>query len=270
VRVRRKGVRVIARNGYWSPSPDEASTATAAAAAPPIPPEVSEALGALRDAARRVSVLDWMGISPLDQGASRVSITFEPVTADPRLMPASVHVDVTLPGGATSTHAAHPAADGVWQLEITSPPGRVTVRPTVKDGAGEVIDTWSRTAVVAAAESAASRIGTPIVLRARTVSQYRAIRAGDRVLPAAGRRFRRDDRVIVRLPLVAGDRPPVDVQLLSRDGRPLRALPASAQPDAADVELPLGNLAQAEYLVRFNVGAGDGATTTLVPFSLVP
>ncbi len=145
VRVRRKGVRVIARNGYWSPSPEEANTANAATAAPPIPPEVSEALGALRDATRRVSVLDWVGVSPLDGGASRVSITFEPVTADPRLVPASVHVDVTLPGGATSTHAANPAADGTWQLEITSPPGRVTVRPAVKDGAGEVIDTWSRT-----------------------------------------------------------------------------------------------------------------------------
>ena len=154
VRVRRKGVRVIARNGYWSPRPEEASTATAAAAAPPIPPEVSEALGALRDAARRVSVLDWLGVSPLDRGASRVSITFEPVTADPRLAPASVHVDVTLPGGATSTHVARtrrPAASGSSRSRRR--PDVVTVRPTVKDGAGEVIDTWSRTAVVPAAES---------------------------------------------------------------------------------------------------------------------
>jgi hypothetical protein len=85
------------------------------------------------------------------------------------------------------------------------------------------------------------------------------------------RKFRRTDRAIVRLPIRA-DRVPVDVQLLNRQGVPLQTLRAvqAPVPDAVQVEVPLGNLAQADYLLRFLVGIGQARTSRVVPFTLAP
>ena len=65
---------------------------------------------------------------------------------------------------------------------------------------------------------------------------------------------------------------PVDVQLLNRQGVPLRTLAAvpAPVPEAVQVELPLGNLAHADYLLRFLVTSGSLQTSRLVPFTLMP
>ena len=191
VRVRRKGVRVIARNGYWSPSPEEASTATAAPAAPPIPPEVSEALGAARRDAPRSACSTGSASRRSTQGESRVSIIFEPATAESRWRRHRVHVDVTLPGGATATHArgggrGRLAARGhvaAWTSDRS---------PDREGPAGEVIDTWSRHAVVPAAEARAAGSARPSCCAAADGLAVSRRCAGDGCPPPA-RRFRRGD-----------------------------------------------------------------------------
>jgi hypothetical protein len=96
--------------------------------------------------------------------------------------------------------------------------------------------------------------------------------AGTAVPPAATRRFRRTDRAIVRLALGAHPQAPVDVQLLNRQGVPLRTMSTIAAPITGErqVELPLGSLAFADYVLRFTVTLPDGKTSRLVPFSMVP
>ena len=81
VDVRRGGVRVIARNGYWAPRPEDLRTSAAASAGPTIPPEVAEALDSLRDQSRRIAVADWIGVRPLDSGDSQVTVVFETLAA---------------------------------------------------------------------------------------------------------------------------------------------------------------------------------------------
>jgi VWFA-related protein len=270
VRVKRERARVIARNGYWAPRADELRTAAAAAAAPRVPAEVAFALDTLRDQGRRAAVTDWIGFSPVADGQSDLTIVLEPIASAGTPEVGVIEIEMTWPGGTKTTHAAARDGDG-WMLRLQTSPGTVRARVVVQDTAGETLDTWVRELLVPGASDTAGMVGTPAVYRATNVLQYRALAAGTPVLPTAVRRFRRTDRAIVRLPITA-DGAPVDVQLLNMLGVPLRTLPAVAAPvpAAVQVEVPLGNLAQADYLVRFLVTSGTARTSRLVPFTLTP
>ena len=64
----------------------------------------------------------------------------------------------------------------------------------------------------------------------------------------------------------------MDVQLLNRLGVPIKTLAATSAPAPAEmqVELPLGSLAFADYVLRFTVTLPGGKTNRLVPFTLAP
>lgn len=271
VKVARRGVRVIARSGYWAPRPEEVTAAVIASEAATIPPDVAAALDGLRDHARRVALLDWIGVGAADQGVRTVTVAFEPVAGRSATPPAaSVDVSVTLADGTTSTLPAREGPAGFWSAEIQAPPGRLQMRATVKDAAGQVIESWSRDATVPPA--GADRLGTPVVYRPTSVAQFRLLKAGADVPPTASRRFRRTDRAIVRLPIASGSLLDLRAELLNRQGNVLRPLTPSAAPvpPAVQVELPLGALAQADYLVRFTAKQGALTTTRVMAFTLAP
>jgi hypothetical protein len=115
-------------------------------------------------------------------------------------------------------------------------------------------------------------VGTPTVYRPASIRQYRALMSGSEMPPSVTRRFRHTDRAIVRLALGANPKAPVDAQLLNHQGIALRtmAVGPAPKPSEVQVELPLGGLAQADYLLRFTVTAASGKTTRLVPFTLAP
>jgi hypothetical protein len=62
----------------------------------------------------------------------------------------------------------------------------------------------------------------------------------------------------------------VDVQLVNRQDVPLRTMSAGPAPKRSQVELPLGGLGHAAYLLRFTISAISGNTTRPVPFTLAP
>jgi len=274
VDVRRKDVRVIARNGYWAPRPEDLRTAAAATPSEPvIPPDVAEALDSLRDQKRRIAVADWVGLEPLDERQSQVTVVFETLVAPapvPRV--ARVELEVTGRDGTKTPHTPVEGPVGVWSARFNAAPGRLQLRATVKDTAGAVIDSWSRAIAVPEAADDNSQVGTPMVYRPASIVQYRALMAGSEMPPSVTRRFRRTDRALVRLALGANPKVPVDVQLLNRQGVPLRTMTVgpAPKPSEVQVELPLGGLAQADYLLRFTVTAASGKTTRLVPFTLTP
>jgi hypothetical protein len=271
VKVARRGVRVIARSGYWAPRADEITEAVVASAAATIPSDVAAALDGLKEQGRRVALLDWIGVGAADQGPRPVTIAFEPVQARaPSPGVASVEVSVTLADGTSPAVAAREGPAGFWSADLEAPPGRLQMRASVKDAAGQVIDGWSRETTVPPA--GADPLGTPIVYRPASVAQFRLLTAGAAVPPTASRRFRRTDRAIVRVPIASGGPLDLRAELLNRQGMVLRPLAASPAPVplAMQVELPLGGLAQADYVVRFTATRGARAWTRVVAFTLGP
>jgi VWFA-related protein len=271
VDVRRGGVRVIARTGYWAPRPEDLRTSAKASSEPAVPPEVAEALDSLKDQLRRIAVADWIGVRPLDSGQSQVTVVFETLAARAAPRVGVVELEVTGPDGVKSNPTPLEEPAGVWAVRFEAPPGRLRTRATVRNTAGEEIDSWSHDTIVPLATDG-SLVGTPIVYRPASVLQYRALMAGTEIAPSAVRRFRRTDRAVVRLAMAAHLKAPVDVQLLNRQGVPLKTMAAAAAPAPAEVqvELPLGSLAFADYVLRFTVTLSGGKTTRLVPFTLAP
>jgi hypothetical protein len=75
VRVKRRGVRVTARRGYWAASEREL-TAAAEAAATPVNVALTSALSALSDSVNTRSVSIWTGFAKADPARTRVMFTW--------------------------------------------------------------------------------------------------------------------------------------------------------------------------------------------------
>ena len=75
--MKRRGVRVTARRGYWSASEKE-MTAAAEAAATPVNMALTTALSALSDSVNTRAVAIWTGFAKADAERTRVMFTWEP------------------------------------------------------------------------------------------------------------------------------------------------------------------------------------------------
>ncbi|MBI1873430.1 MAG: VWA domain-containing protein [Acidobacteria bacterium] len=272
VKVRRKGVRVLARKGYWAPNAEELR---APASVPTVPVEITKAFGALADASRPRIVTDWIGLGPVDGDQTDVTIVCAATPETSRGRPiSSVRVQIVgHDGSVLSEYAGERAApDAPWLVRFRALPGRITVRLVVQDARSTTLDRWTRETEVPATGDPAAQVGTPIVYRSASVTTHRALVSGAAMPPAVERRFRRTDRVLVRLPLAADARTaPVRAELINESGQTLVTLPvASRATGSPQVELPLTNLALAKYALRLVAVLDAGPVSRLVPFAVVP
>jgi VWFA-related protein len=119
VKVKRRGVRTVARRGYWAPSTDE----MAAAPAPALEPEVSSALTNLQSRRDdRVAHVET-GFGPGTNGRVRLTTMWRPVPGF-RDRPESLRVEVRpAAGGDAITGEAALGSDGTGHLTLEVPPG---------------------------------------------------------------------------------------------------------------------------------------------------
>jgi VWFA-related protein len=273
VKVRRKGTRVIARKGYWAPTPEEMKPRTPM---PTAPADVTNALG--RIAPSPVArVMDWwVGFEQGENGATRATFTWEPLDQIATAKRAPQRVAVSIGETADDAHVAvaapqDQAARGPWQVLFDAPPGRHKLRVRALASDGALVDEWSEDIVVPDLAGAEPVIGPLRVYRASTAAAWRAVVTGPgEIAPIASRRLRRTDRVLVTIPLSAGATDAeLSAELLTTQGKRLVALPVSrASAGPPRVELPVANLAQAEYVLR--VAAGKSSGTQALAFSVVP
>ena len=165
VDVRRGGVRVIARTGYWAPRPEDLRTAGR---------RLERADGPARGrrgarlaqgpvaADRRSPTGLASGRSTRDTARSRWSSRRWPHAPAPRV--GAIELEVTGPDGVKSHPTPLEEPAGVWAVQFAAAPGRLRIRATVKNAAGEEIDSWSRDTIVPVATDG-SVVGTPIVYR---------------------------------------------------------------------------------------------------------
>ena len=270
VKVARRGVRVLARSGYFAPKPEEVYTAAAAAAAASaVPPDVTLALDQLKAATRRTSVWDWVGLDVANGSVRHTTLVYEALQGGASVRGNSVDLEVTMPDGGKHTRQPETSGSGVWVDRLVLPKGRTVVRATVRDGKGETVDTWSREIVVDESTSLAS---TPVLYRLTAPAQARALREGAAVMPSAVRKLRRTERAIVRWTLAEpAETARVEAEITNRQGARVSRLTVShPSPAIAQVELPLGGIAQAEYVLRLTQARTSGAVTAALAFAIVP
>lgn len=272
VKVKRSGIDVHARRGYWAPNTTELERSRAvAAAADAIPADVTRALTVL-SAARAERLIDvWVGAEHGVDGQPAVTVAWTPRPAAGRAdAPRTVSVAVKGAGGDRSFDASV----GSGALSFPSPPGVVQLQVTMHDAAGNVLDEDRRPFNVPDLSARPLAVGVPVLLRARTVADARAFAAGHPATPFAGREFSRTDRVFVRFSVYGASASDAEVsaRLTNRAGATLLEMPAAPLAGSSrmyQLEVPLTSIARGDYLIAIAAAHLEERTRSLLPFRVV-
>jgi VWFA-related protein len=278
VRVKRPGVQVRARKGYWALTAADTERVTAPAKPGP-PPAVTKAIASIAPVSGgRRFVRTWVGTEPGDDGRTKVTFVWEAIPAAPGMKrdeAKQVSLVAASPGGEEFFNGAvgdlTSAGKGA-AVSFDVKPGKVRFRVAVEGSASAALDEEEREVVVPDLTSSDVGLATARVYVARTAREFQQLKADAAPTPTALREFRRTDRLLVRINSFgrSGAAPALTARLLNKQGQRMVDLPVAAPASAADptqVELPLSNLAAGEYLLELSAAAdGQAPATELVAF----
>lgn len=284
VSVKRRGVDVRARKGYWAYTADDAARASAPPK-PEAPTAITNALGTLAAPSRGRPARFWIGTARAESGATKVTFVWEPVAATPGAGPveavARVAVTATATNGqplfkgkaadeaAAGAAAAVPGAVHGGRISFEAPPGQIQMRLVVEGPRGEVVDSVVRELTLPDFTAVQVALGTPRVYRARTVREMQGLRANADAAPTADREFSRSERLLVRTEAYApgGVAPTVTARLLNRGGTAMADLQVqTSAAGTSEIDLPLAAFAAGEYLVELNAATPQGSAQEIIAF----
>jgi hypothetical protein len=267
VRVKRRGVDVHARKGYWAMTADDA--AKAASTTPVVVTPAQRALKALAEADGNSYIYRWVGTDRGADGRTRVTIVWEPKadrTRPSSYAPGRVDLAVETPDGQLLFSSAGPS--GVVHVErFETEPGRRDVRLVTRAASGG--DTIDRDVFRLDVPdlSGPDALSTPRVFGARTVPEFRSAVAGG-VPPSARREFIRSDRLLVRFDVYAAEAAAdVTAALLAASGRKMADLKVAPAPTGGthQIDVSLAALIPGEYVLE--IASGDAVE--FVPFRII-
>jgi VWFA-related protein len=271
VRVKRRGVDVTARRGYWAASERELTAAAEAAATPPNP-QLASALAAMAESTA-VPALDlWTGMSRGAGVTTRLTVTWEASARGNGDKPARLELQpVDGDGKPTLEPQVIAAVPGeiplIGAYEVL--PGRFRVRFTSLTQRGDVIDRWVQNLTIPSLADDQLALATPRFLRARTMPEFRALEANPNPAPVASNRFRPNERVLMDVECYGpeSEPPAVTVDLLNAKGDPLRALDIPPLVNGRTrIVVPVASLAPSIYVLRVRASAGERTVEQMAAF----
>jgi len=271
VRVKRRGVKVTARRGYWAASEKEL-TAAAEAAATPVNTALTTALAAITDSATTRAVNIWTGTTKGEGDRTRLTFAWEAAPGLPAAdKPARLEIQPVDDAGKESMPAqVIGGAPGELPLmaHFEWPAGRQRIRFTSLTAAGETIDRWVQMQAVPDLSKSPLVLATPRFLRARNMIELRAIEANPTPSPTSTMRFGATERVLVEIEYTAGgETAQIKVDLLNAQGDVLRALDTPAPSNGRlRMPLPVSSLANSTYILRVTATAGEHSAEQWVAF----
>ena len=262
VHVKRPGVDVKARTGYFAPSLTEIAAAKTKAAEHTAPPDVEKALSTLVDAPHIPIPGDfWAGATRAADGTPRVTAVWTPREGE---KPGAVSLQATAENGQVLFDG--PISGG--PVTFDAAPGPIRLRHTLAESGGSMAGRQDVTLDVPDFATAPLAIATPVLYRARTPIELRAIQNAAPA-PFAGRQFDRTDRVIVRFDVFgpsAADAT-VTVALLSRLGAKLANMPLRKTTNGPyEIDLPIASVARGEYVFEIDASHGSDQAKALLSF----
>ncbi|HYE85134.1 MAG TPA: VWA domain-containing protein [Vicinamibacterales bacterium] len=279
VRVKRPGVQVRHRKGFWAFTTEDLKRATAPPKAGP-PAEVTRALAAIAPMTNRRYIRTWIGNDVGSDGSNRVTFLWEPLPPTPgvkRDMPRRVTVLATSASGEIVYRGQVPAEVGApgtgGSIQFPAPAGKLALRLTIEgDGTG-TLDSEDRELTLPDASAPDVRLSTPKVWFARNAREFAALSGSTPPAPVATREFRRTDRLLVRVDAYApaGSTARVTAQLLNQQGTKMIDVPVTAPMEGTthSVDLALASLAAGQYLLEITANSeGHKPVSELVAFRL--
>ena len=295
VRVKRDGIRVRARKGYWALTADDVARVSAAALDPGPPSEVEAALAAIVEPRRGRFVRTWIGSARGDEGRIRVTFVWEAVplvpgerreelgrvaltasndAGDPYYrgrIPDAAGGTSARDAGASRQSGPSPPSSGRVTFDVA--PGQMHMMIAVEGTTGDVLDREITETTIVDFTGTDVAFSTPAIFRAGTELEMRRLVGDLDAVPTAGRTFRRTERVLIRFEVYAPGSavPTVTARLLNRSGSSMSDIPvqppAPGQP--TQIDLALARLAPGEYLVELSATAGDESAKELIAFRVV-
>ena len=282
VRVKRSGVVVRARKGYWALTPDDAKRAFAPPKPDP-PKAVETALAAIAAPTRSSRVVrTWIGTERGPNGKTHVTFVWEPAprTAGepvrPTDLPARVSVTATNEDGSPAFRGRVP--EGLPGAPVTTPmktsfdvaPGKLQLRMAVESFGADTLDSEVRELTIPDLTAPQTFIGTPQVFRARTVRDAQQVRNDANAVPTVAREFSRTDRLLIKVVAYGPGTtaPTLTARLLTRTGQAMSDVPLTTAADGQTplMELSLAGMAPGEYLIELAASGSGGDVKELVGF----
>jgi len=262
VKVKRPGVDVKARTGYYAPSTVEMESARKKAAENAAPPDIEKALSTLVDAPHISIPGDfWAGATRAADGTPRVTAVWTPREGESS---SGVSLQATTDGGTVLFDG--PMAAG--PVTFDAAPCTIHLRRTLNESGGSMAGRQDSTLEVPDFAATALWIATPVLYRARTPIELRAIQ-NTTPAPFAGSQFERTDRVIVRFEVFGASAADatVTVTLLSRVGAKLAVMPIKKTAAGLyEIDLPIGSVGRGEYVFQFDASHGADQAKALLSF----
>jgi VWFA-related protein len=283
VRVKRPGVQVRSRKGYWALTTEDVKRALAPPKEGP-PKAVESALAAISTPSRARIVRTWIGTDKGQNGKTRVTFVWEPTPktpgeqARPSDSPARVtllaatedgapvfrgRVPDTMPVGASSPQAS--------RVTFDAPPGKLSLRVAVEGTGAETLDSEVRELSIPDLTAPQTTFGTPQLFRVRNARDAQLVKSDAAAIPTTTREFNRSERMIVKIITYGPGTTPaaVTARLLNRTGQPMNDVPVTAAADGPSlIDLSLAGLAPGEYLLELSANGSGGEAKELVGFRI--
>jgi VWFA-related protein len=267
VQLKRGGMEVKARAGYWAPSLVEAERSAKAAADVVVPSSVERSFADLTPAISRRGADVWFGTAVAGaQLAGHVSWAPRPGTAAADAV-ADVSVEARTAEGLVFTGAVDRLAGSGFSVT----PGPLQLTIAFRNGAGDLVDREIRTLTIPDPAGTPLGLTIPTVFRARAPLEWRTLRSAAAPAPTALRDFARGDRLLVRVDAfgAAAGGAQATARLVNRRGVDGAPIPVVARGDGRfEIDLPLSNIAHGEWLLAIDAASGGDRAQVMVPFRI--
>lgn len=272
VKVRRPDVEVRARTGYWAPTVGELTRARAAVAASEPRPLQADARAALAAASSRRLIDLWVGSSRAADGRANVTVAWSPHDngRDPMYQASGLEVTAL---GADGRPCFQGVLDG-RHVSFAAPPGLLQLQLSVRDSGGEVLERDVRRISVPDFSRQQLSVSSPMLLRARSAMELKALLADPDAPPHIGREFRRTERLLVRFEVYGSSAGAATIaaRLMTRAGAALVKLPVtkiSGRAGRYQIDLPLASAARGEYMIAIEISSEGEQVQSVVPLRVI-
>ena len=280
VKVKRRGVNVRARKGYWTASQSDLRREFLAnEKGRSIPEIVNQALSSLaRKMIGGVLVRTWWGVSPKEKGdrgqvrfvwEANKDLPVERQTASRlRLVATNEETkDVYFEDYVEDSNSSSP-------VEFDALPGTVHLEMAVEDQDGRVLDRNEEDIAVPNFQTLGLALSTPFFVRAHNDFELRQLAVNWDVPPVTAPSFSKRDHLLLRFSVYSPEgEPEVQVGLLGRDGKEIleslgEVVHAGEQYRRYQLKLIPSFLAHGEYIIEVRAKYGERKASEVLAFRI--